>query len=104
MPCSTRMTMDFTAFCLFSPELNLSRSLRSGGRAADADLDAVDDSGLLVLAEVVDHLCGRAEPPGAMVQPLWASSGRASPIARVMVEPSTLNQQASTSWVAPWRR
>ena len=32
-----------------------------------------------------------------MVQPRWASSGRTSPIARVMVERSTPNQQASTS-------
>jgi hypothetical protein len=35
--------------------------------------------------------------PGATVQPHCASSGRTSPMARVMVERSTPNQQASTS-------
>ena len=46
----------------------------------------------------------RSRMPGAMVQPRSASRGRTSPMARVMVERSTPNQQASTSWVAPWRR
>jgi hypothetical protein len=38
------------------------------------------------------------------VQPRSASSGRTSPRARVIVERKIPDQQASTSWVTPWRR
>lgn len=46
----------------------------------------------------------RNRTPGLTVQPRSASRGRTSPTARVMVERSTPNQQASTSCVAPCRR
>jgi hypothetical protein len=38
---------------------------------------------------------------GLMLHPRSASRDRTSPTALVMVERSTPNQQASTSWVAP---
>lgn len=44
-----------TAFCLFLPEMNFSRSLAGGG-PADPDLGAVDLPGLPAGAEVLDDL------------------------------------------------
>ncbi len=79
--------------------------LTADGRPADWDLCTVNDSGLPAGAEVVDDLGERAQAtPWEMVQPRSASRGRTSPMARGTVDRSKPNQQASTSWVAPWRR
>jgi hypothetical protein len=69
MPCSTRMrrvecaflwrscisSYQSGAFCLFLPEMNVSRSLRPwAGRPADLDLGAVDDAGLSSRSQMID--------------------------------------------------
>lgn len=55
-------TMALTAFCLFLPEMNFSRSLRPHGGPPDSDLGAVNDPSLSAGAEVVDDLGEGAEP------------------------------------------
>jgi hypothetical protein len=90
-------TTDFTAFCLFLPE--------PCGRAADANLGAVDDAGLPIDAEVFDDFdepakadagCDTAAPLGKQGPHL---TDRARDGGAVDTE-----QQARTSCVAPWRR
>ncbi|GLW04630.1 hypothetical protein Slala05_82600 [Streptomyces lavendulae subsp. lavendulae] len=54
--------MALTAFCLFLPEMNFSRSFAAGGGPANPNLCAVDDPGLSAGAEVVDDLGKGAEP------------------------------------------
>jgi hypothetical protein len=78
--------MVLTASCLLLPEI---------------DLGAVDDAGLSTDDEMVDDL-GEGPPPhsGADDAASLGEQGRASPIARVMVERSTPNQLAGTSCAA----
>ena len=55
--------------------------------------------------KVVDDLREGAQPDvGGAVQPHRASRGQTSPMARVVMERSTPNQQASMSWGVPCRR
>lgn len=54
--------MALTAFCLFLPEMNLSRSLRLAAGPPNPDLCAVDDSDRPGRAEVVDDLGQGSQP------------------------------------------
>ncbi|GHF75776.1 hypothetical protein GCM10010218_65890 [Streptomyces mashuensis] len=72
--------------------------LATDGGPADPDLGSVDDPGLPAGAEVTDDLGEGAEPDaGGDGAAAGCEQGRTSPIARVIVERSTPNQQASTS-------
>jgi hypothetical protein len=75
------------------------------GRAAHPDLSSIEQAHLPAGAQVGDHVgqgaagcrprrCSHARP----------NSGRTSPIAWVILERDTPNQQTSTSGVTPWRR
>jgi hypothetical protein len=77
----------------------------AGRRAAHADLGGIQQAELSAGAQMGDHIAKvRSRTPPSTVQSGSASSGRTSPIARVIVERDTPNQQARTSWVTPWRR
>ncbi|MEU0853121.1 hypothetical protein ABZ387_35055 [Streptomyces flaveolus] len=94
-------TMVLTAFCLLLPEINLSRSLRpAAGRLTRISVPSMMP--VFPLAPIWSMTSARVRnrTPVLMVQPRSASRGRTSAMARVMVERSTPNQQASTSCVA----
>ncbi|MFZ4157401.1 hypothetical protein ACWEQ5_23635 [Streptomyces griseoincarnatus] len=95
-------TIDFTAFCLFFPEMNFSRSLRpAAGQRTRTSVPSMITVCPLAPRWSTSSASVHSRMSGATVQPRIASSGRTSPIARVMVERSAPNQQASTSCVAP---
>ncbi|MET9864743.1 hypothetical protein ABZZ16_00800, partial [Streptomyces sp. NPDC006386] len=54
--------MDFTAFCLAFPEMNLSPVLAAGGQASHTDLCAVDDPGSTIDAQVLNDLGKSTQP------------------------------------------
>lgn len=76
--------------------------LAAGSGPADPDLGAVDDA-VFPLEPMwsMTSARDRSRTSELTVQPRSASRGRISLMARVMVERSTPNQQASTSWVTP---
>lgn len=86
-----------TAFCLFLPETNLSRSLRptAGLRTR------ISVPSMIPVCPLEPRWSMTSASVWEMVQPRSASRGRTSPMARVTVDRSTPNQQASASWVAP---
>ncbi|OEV21913.1 hypothetical protein AN221_02870 [Streptomyces nanshensis] len=101
-PSASVTTMDLTAFCLFLPEMNLSRSLRpAAGRRTRISVPSMMPVVPLAPRWSTTSARVRSRTSGLTVQPRSASRGRTSPTARVMVERSTPNQQASTSWVTP---
>lgn len=101
-PSLSVTTIDLTAFCLFLPEMNASRSLRpAAGRRTRISVPSTIPVFLLAPRWSTTSAKERSLTSGLTVQPCSASRGRTSPTARVMVERSTPNQQASTSWVAP---
>jgi len=96
-PLDVREDQAFTAFCLVLPETKLSRSVRpAAGRRTRTSVPSMMP---LPLAPKYSMTSARVRSriPRATVQPRCASTGRTSPTARVMVERSTPNQQASTS-------
>jgi hypothetical protein len=89
--------MVLTAVCLFFPEMNLSRSLRpAAGRRTRISVPSMMPVCPLAPRWSMTSVSVRSRTPGLIVHPRSASKGRISPMARVMVERSTPNQQAST--------
>ncbi|EST18299.1 hypothetical protein M877_39095 [Streptomyces niveus NCIMB 11891] len=101
-PSPSVTTMHLTAFCLFLTEMNLSRSLRPwAGRRTRISVPSMMPVFPVAPRWSTTSARVRSRTSGPTVHPRSASRGRTSLTARVMVERSTPNQQASTSWVVP---
>jgi hypothetical protein len=99
-PSPSVTTIDFTAFCLFLPEMNLPRSLSPiAGRRTRISVPSMMPVIPLEPRYSTTSAKVRSRTPGLNVQPRSASRGRTSLTARVMVERSTPNQQARLEWL-----
>lgn len=104
-PSPSVRTLVLTAFCLFLPEMNLSRSLRpAAGRRTRISVPSMMPVFPSAPRWSMTSARVRSRTPWLTVHPRSASKGRTSPMARVMVERSTPNQQASMSCVVACRR